>query len=115
MNNHLQLILFGNRVLIILAAMQQLFSVPFAVPLFLCAVLRLNVAVAEYHRVQFGGAFSLLVTPVLVVAQYLHLCRVRRRRRRRAGGGRNLTREEEEDIINNFVTAFAVFPSIEMS
>ena len=113
MNNHLQLILFGNRVLIILAAMQQLFSVPFAVPLFLCAVLRLNVAVAEYHRVQFGGAFSLLVTPVLVVAQYLHLCRVRRRCR--SGDGRNLTREEEEDIINNFVTAFAVFPSIEMS
>ena len=55
----------------------------------LFAVPRLNVAVAEYHRVQFGGGRNRLLAAVaavpvlllLMVLQYLHLCRVRCRRR----------------------------------
>ena len=87
--------------------------VPFAAAaaLFLCAVLRLNVAVAEHDRVQFGDDglpidVASAAAPVLLVAQYLHLCRVRR--------GRNLSREEKEEngVINNFGAAFAVFPGI---
>ena len=65
----------------------------------LFAVPRLNVAVAEYHRVQFGGGRNRLLVAaasvllLLMVLQYLRLCRVRRHRR-----GWSLLKVEEENM-----------------